>query len=81
MGIEQQRALRSTIRWAQKECKKYIDESPYRGTGSKRIACEEFIAKMDRYSTKNRAMSMIFSVAKDVGLSVLDDLIMKGDAK
>ena len=81
MGIEQARILRSTIKWAQQECKKYVDNSPWRGKFSKQIAVEEFIAKMDRYSCKNPATSMIFSIAKDVGVAMLDELIRKGEAR
>lgn len=77
-SYEQVRLLRSTIHWAQKECIKWIKEHSYM---PKQLAVESFINKMDDFSTKNSHTSMIFSIAKDVGVSVLDDLIMKGEAR
>ena len=78
MGREQARLLRSTIRWAEKEYMKWMQKY---GLMKKQDATELFIQKMDDYSTRNPHTSMIFSIAKDVGVAMLDDLIMKGEAK
>lgn len=77
-SYEQARLLRSTIRWAQKECIKWIREH---SSMPKQIAVEKFIEKMDDYSTRNLHTSMIFSIAKDVGVSILDEMILKGEAR
>ncbi|MBO7450944.1 MAG: hypothetical protein J6U54_11325 [Clostridiales bacterium] len=39
---------------------------------------EEYIQKADRYSSNNLNSSWMFSIAKDVGLEVLDELLEKG---
>lgn len=77
-SYEQTRLLRSTIKWAQKECIKWIREH---SNMPKQLAVETFIEKMDDYSTRNLHTSLIFSIAKDVATSILDDMIMKGEAR
>lgn len=39
---------------------------------------EEFIQRMDKYSCNNINTSWMFSIAKDVGMEVLDELLEKG---
>lgn len=41
-------------------------------------AVEEYIRKMDRYSCNNINTSWMFSIARDVGVEVLDQMLMKG---
>jgi hypothetical protein len=75
---EQTKVLRSTTQWAQKECIKWINEH----VGCpKQLAVELFIAKMDEYSTKAKSNSAIFSIARDVGMMFLDEMIRKGEAR
>ena len=78
MGREQTRLLHSLIKWAEKECNKWVKDHCYM---TKQDAVELFIAKMNEYSLQNKNTSMIFSIAGDVGTSVLDELIMKGEAR
>lgn len=75
MGWKQLEYLRSIRTWAEKECRKYISEH---SSWPKIDAVESFIKLMDKYSTKNKHTSMIFSIASDVGKSILDDLIIGG---
>lgn len=70
--------LRSLIKWAMKECNKWINGHPYL---PKQTAVEMFIDKMNEFAVENKNTSVIFSVAADVGVSVLDDLILRGDAR
>ena len=39
---------------------------------------EDFIQRMDRYSCNNINTSWMFSIAKDVGMDALDELLTKG---
>ena len=39
---------------------------------------EEYIQRMERYSCNNINTSWMFSIAKDVGVEVLDELLTKG---
>lgn len=60
--------------WAIEEIRKAIendqDESPI-------LIIEDFISKMDEYSCKNIKISAIFSVARDAGMYVLDEIIFR----
>ena len=77
MGSEQVRLLRSTINWAEKETWDWIKKSNYPPV----TACEEFANKMDDYACKNKHQSVIFSIAKDVAMNILDELLVKGDMR
>jgi hypothetical protein len=72
MGTET-KVLRSTIKWAEREVWRAVRDSEL----SPVIAVEEFIKTMDDYSTRNLATSMIFSIAKDVGQNILDEMLLE----
>ena len=77
MGTIETQVLRSTIKWAEKETWDAIRKS----NAPASIACEEFVRKMDEYSCRNKATSVFFSIAKDVALSILDDILIGGNRR
>lgn len=63
---------RSYQRWAVDEILKNIEESKFTPPV---LVVEDFIRKMDDFSCKNKKAGIIFSVARDVAIDILDVLI------
>ena len=60
--------------WAIEELRKEVEKNK---NESPIFTIENFISKMDEYSCKNIKTSTIFSVARDVGMYVLDEIIFR----
>ena len=65
---------RSYANWARKEIVKFIKEHPGE---SPTDLLEIFVGNMNRYSCMNPKTSMIFSIAHDIALDILDELLTK----
>ena len=63
---------RSYSNWARQEVIKYVKENPDK-TAIESV--EKFIRMMDCYSCKNPKTSIVFSIAHDVALDILDHLL------
>ena len=64
--------------WAIEELRKEVEKNK---NESPILVIEDFIQKMDKYSCKNIKTSAIFSVARDVGMYVLDEMIFRKENK
>ena len=64
--------------WAIEELRKEVEKNK---NESPILIIEDFISKMDEYSCKNIETSSIFSVARDVGMYVLDEMIFRKENK
>ena len=69
---------RSYANWARQEITKAIRNNPDIPASE---VVERFAGRMDRYSCMDSKTSLIFSIAHDVALDVLDELIAKGARK
>ena len=67
-GIFEQRSYQQ---WASKEVLKAIEEYD----GNPEYAIEDFMSKMDNYACKNPKSGMIFSIAYDTAVWMLDVVI------
>ena len=69
---------RSYARWARAEIIKAIKSNP---NLPETEVIERFAGRMDRYSCMNSKTSIIFAIAHDVAIEMLDELIAKGARK
>ncbi|MBR1703147.1 MAG: hypothetical protein IJ716_14565 [Lachnospiraceae bacterium] len=69
---------RSYAQWARKEIIEAVRNNPDIPASE---IIERFAGRMDRYSCMDSKTSLIFSIAHDVALDMLDELIAKGARK